>query len=228
MEGTSPLLAGHELPTPLDSPRKRRRAMRESDETEGDMTIENYIYRSDPYRSTTLPNTSPWPLDLEDAPHLQERLRPLEDEVRKILDKHGFPKTADFLPYVASKRHYPGGTPPVNLLLVWLRADDYTPKELSPARDEFSQLFQIQNILDMHVEICNRDLCFYPSLFPLRPDHEIIKSYERAKGRIVDVVHERLKTHWKVVCPFSIGRTEPTALPAFVVIVEPQTFCELA
>lgn len=171
-----------------DSPRKRRRVIRGSEETEGDMTIENYLYKSDPYCSTSLPHPLPFPLMMEHAPYLEHRIAPLRDEIRRILQRHGFPSTAGFIPYVATKPHYPGGDVLKNLLCVVLTPDGHTPSRLGAAKDELLELLRRHGIDDMHVDIRNVGLYFRPSLFAISPHHPVVKANEQAKNQIITIL----------------------------------------
>ena len=80
------------LMTQPPSPGKRRRFLRESEDIDGEMSLEDYLYRSDPFRSSTFEH--PWPLPLmmkEPEVELRfdgPRFRPFLPEILSILDRH--------------------------------------------------------------------------------------------------------------------------------------------
>ncbi|EAW19981.1 uncharacterized protein NFIA_096010 [Aspergillus fischeri NRRL 181] len=210
-------------PSPPGSPRKRRSILRESEESEGTMEIEQYLTSCDPYRSTNLPNFWPYPVMLTSSSELQQTLRPIKDDISAILKAHGFHERVPFLPYVAQKPHYPGGDTAVNLLRVILLAADDHPRRLGPAKDDLARLLNERGITDMFVEIVNIDLCFKPSLFPMPPEHGLVVGFEEGKQRIIDLLQARLGDNWRLLCPFNIGRLEAEARPAIVILVDPLT-----
>ncbi|KAJ5970598.1 uncharacterized protein N7479_000516 [Penicillium vulpinum] len=88
MDPSVPSLGPSDLPTPPLSPRKRRRLHRESDDAEGDMSLEQYLQRVEVYRSTSIPSRFPSPVKLEFLPSFEKVLRPLHPEVSLILNQH--------------------------------------------------------------------------------------------------------------------------------------------
>ncbi|QKX55248.1 uncharacterized protein TRUGW13939_02340 [Talaromyces rugulosus] len=117
------------LLTPPDSPRKRVRKLRDSEDTDGEMTIESYSYRTNPYRSSTIPNPPPYPVNITEVS--DENFQPHYTRIEEILYQHGFPNIhnlveGDIVNYskgrfqVAkmSKPNYPGGETPRNVFLI--------------------------------------------------------------------------------------------------------------
>ncbi|GIC91428.1 uncharacterized protein Aud_007871 [Aspergillus udagawae] len=211
------------FPTLPGSLRKRRSLLRESEDSDGTMGIEQYLMSCDPYRSTNLPNFWPYPLMLTESRELQETLRPVKYGISAILKAHGFAERVPFLPYVAQKPHYPGGDTPVNLLRVILLAADDHPRRFGPAKDDLTRLLNERGITDMFVEIVNIDLCFQPSLFPMPPDHGLVVGFEEGKQSILDLLQSTLGNNWRLLCPFNVGRVEAEAGPGVVIIVDPLT-----
>ncbi|KUM57935.1 hypothetical protein ACN42_g9226, partial [Penicillium freii] len=68
MDPSVPSLGPSVLATPPLSPRKRRHHFRESDDAEGDMSLEQYLQRVIVYRSTSIPSRFPSPVKLEVLP----------------------------------------------------------------------------------------------------------------------------------------------------------------
>lgn len=196
----------------------------QAQENKNEMSLEMYLDNLDRYRSTSLLNPWPYPLALQHAPHLQDQILPLQDDIHAILDLHGFPDNAEFLPFVATKPQYPGGHIPIKLLRVTLRAEDHMPTQLDAAKDHILQLLHASKIMDMHVEIVNIDLCAGPSIFPLSSQHPILTIFENVKDQIIQTLDHRLGSKWNVLCLFGVGRSEQNAHPAIVVHVDPITF----
>ena len=108
------------LPSPPRPPRERRRWLRDSDDSAGKMAIETYIYRSEPYRLSTVSVPLPLPmkdvvsranLDLED-PGSAELLSQME---RVVLD-HQLEGQHAFRVLNILKPGYPDGDGPVETL----------------------------------------------------------------------------------------------------------------
>ncbi|RMJ21402.1 hypothetical protein PHISP_07724 [Aspergillus sp. HF37] len=220
----APSLPPTGYPTPPDSPRKQRRVLRESEDTDGEMPIERYIDHSDPFRSTSLRTPLPYPLRFTDSSSLQKAIYPLLDKIQQVLANHGFPDSASIAPQVATKPRYPGGNSPVNILRIIYRAGDLLPRGYGPAKDALCQLLRDHGIHDMEVEVVEIDHCFRPSLFAIQPDHPLVLAYEQAKNNLVNLLQARLRSHWAVLCPFNVGRVEDKAVPTIVVFVDPMTW----
>lgn len=86
-----PSLGPSDLPTPPLSPQKRRRHLRESDDAEGDMSLERYLQRVEVHRSTSIPSRFLSPVKLDVLPSLKKVLRPLYSEVSSILNQYNLP-----------------------------------------------------------------------------------------------------------------------------------------
>ncbi|KAJ5090106.1 hypothetical protein N7532_008790 [Penicillium argentinense] len=211
------------LPSPPDSPRKRRRLLRESEDNEGEMTLEAYLVRSDPYRSNTQANPWPLPLDGEHAPQIEHQILDLSDVIQQILSSHGFPENLPLRVCTVRKPEYPGGNVPINMLRVILTQDDYTPISFGPAKDAIRTLLRDRQIFDVHVEIINIDLCFNPSLFTISEDDPIVAAFVSTEEQIIAILHRGLRSKWRVLCPFNVGRSRREACPTIVVYVDPCT-----
>ena len=53
----------------LGSPWKIRKTLRDSEDTDGDLFIEDFLYRLDPYRATNSPIPLPYPVQFLPVPH---------------------------------------------------------------------------------------------------------------------------------------------------------------
>lgn len=226
MERIIPTLSPNmaEIPTPPDSPRKRRRHLRDSDDTSGDMTIEGYLYRSDPYRSTTMSKPWPYPLKAVSAPEsVRLQIEPHRGEILAILRNHGFPQQPIFTVDNITKPGYPGGEIPITVLRLVFRFDTYVPKSMGPAKDAVYDLLIRNKIEDVHVEIVQYEMCFKPSFFAIDAHDPAARTYELARADIIHLLHEKLGNSWSLVCVFNVGRTEDKASPCVVVLVDPGT-----
>src|SRR5712664_4460146 len=98
------------LLTPPDSPRRRRRLLRESEETSGELSIESYIHRSDPYRSTSIKDPLPYPVvNQNSSKDLTEKVLAHREKIWKILTDNGLPSHGAFTVVDITKPDYPAG-----------------------------------------------------------------------------------------------------------------------
>lgn len=102
------------------------------------------------------------------------------------------------------------------------------PQVLDTAKDAVYDFLLLHNIHDVHVEIVHYDLCFQPSLFAIEPIHLAVGIYECAKSKLVEHLDTNLSASWRVLCLFNVGRTEETAIPTVVVMVDPGIIFDFA
>ncbi|KAJ5135282.1 uncharacterized protein N7515_004560 [Penicillium bovifimosum] len=74
--------------TPPLSPRKRRRYLRDSEDSEGEMSLQQYMHSTEYYRSVSLESPQPLPVKMEPAPALEQEISPLYPEVLAIMRRH--------------------------------------------------------------------------------------------------------------------------------------------
>ncbi|KAJ9293652.1 hypothetical protein DTO271G3_7534 [Paecilomyces variotii] len=211
------------IPTRPDSPRKRRRHLRESGETEGSMSIEQYLHRSDPYRSMSVDHPLPYPISTRQASgtittETSEYYTPIAD----ILKKHGFHGRYDIGVVEITRPGYPGGEKRTITLMIEYRYGAVFPLVPGHARDEIRDLLR-RNLVDIHVEIVDLQHCFRPSLFAISPEHPTVRPYEQAKRDLIEILTKELGANWRTLCLFQIGPSKQKAEASIVVLVEPQT-----
>jgi hypothetical protein len=212
---------------PLLSPRERRTFLRESDETSGQLSIEEYLHRSDPYRSTTIKD--PWPLPLQEeraSVELIVRIERLHPPILQILQDHSFP-SADFLRICVqdiTKPEYPSGngnSPKTVVRLIYVSAP--TPShDLNPARDQISHLLR-QSGLVLGVEIVFLDQCFRPQLFAITANDPAMNAYQTAEPRILELLKSTLGNKWCFLSLLNVGTVKEESAPSIVVFVDPLT-----
>jgi hypothetical protein len=211
--------------TPPDSPRKRRRHLRESDETSGELSIEAYAYRSDPYRSTTITDPLPYPLLARPASQeIIDKVMTHRNTIWEILTQHGFPRNGILTVHDISKPGYPGGEAPVTTFRVLYAFSAAIPRVIGPAKDEIYDFLQANKIYGVEVEIVHLDLCFRPSLFAISPQDPTVTAYEASREKILGLLQEHLRSSWKSLCLFYVGRTREKAQPTIVIMVKPRAF----
>ncbi|KAJ6096277.1 hypothetical protein N7486_007023 [Penicillium sp. IBT 16267x] len=66
----------HAAQGPSNAPRKRRRYLRDSEDAEGEMSLENYIAACDPFRSISMVDPLPYPICEKYSERLDLTLRP--------------------------------------------------------------------------------------------------------------------------------------------------------
>lgn len=131
--------------------------LRRGDEIDGEMTLEEYLYCTNPYRSSTIANPSPWPVKTKELPETeQQKYQPYYQQIEQILTDNGFPSIHDqvgeeyyYSPKGSltaaqiSKSGYPGGETPVTVFLISF-CEGGLPEQMGPSRD------QIRDLLWMH------------------------------------------------------------------------------
>lgn len=213
-----------QLPTPPESPRKRRNLLRESEDTEGECSIEEYLCRSDAYRSTTIINPWPYPVSARSAdPVVTERVNNQKEAIIEILKDNGFP---DMHPHIlvdqVTKTEYPGGHIPVDVLRILYTDAKTVPKRLGPAKDALYRFLRNQAI-NLEIEIAFLDKCFQPSLFAVQPGEPAAGAYQIAEKDISVCLSSILGQKWRMVSLFNVGRTKDKTTPSIVVFVDPFT-----
>ncbi|KAL2002739.1 hypothetical protein VTN02DRAFT_6069 [Thermoascus thermophilus] len=215
------------FPSPPLSPRKRRMMLRESEETTGSMSIEEYLVRSDPFRSTTIRSPLPYPLKLSPAPEdLKVRVERLYPDINSFLRSRQISRSA--LSFVnVSKPGYPGGDMPVATLHIKIY-DEGIAGFFGQIKDEAKRILSMHGLQQIPVEVCNPERCFQPSLFAIHPDDPTVTVYRHIRDDLAQALHDAIGTGWQAMCLFLVGLTEDTANPAIVVTVQPATICDWA
>ncbi|PGH00628.1 hypothetical protein AJ79_08144 [Helicocarpus griseus UAMH5409] len=217
------------LTTPL-SPNKRRRILQESSETDGEMSIERYLYRLDKYRTRSSENPWPFPFKLErpreEIPCEGTSLTNLKRNMHEILWMHGFESDKTYLSIgMAAKPGYPEGNIPVPAVVI--AVDGVCSPRLeawSAAQEELKSLLNDNGFGDVLVEIYNEERSFTPFIEPLLPTDPVIEAYEKEKDSIVECLDNLLGQSWAAMSLFKYGLGTTKKLePALVIYVRPRT-----
>lgn len=213
---------------PPSSPTKRRRFLKESEDNAGELSIEQYIYRTDPYRSTSVAFPFPTPLffEPEDGPILQ-RLHndpAIKETITSTLGKHDIkPQMITF--DKQSKPGYPaGGEIAVTVVRISIDVRDHSPTDAwSAARRDVKALLIERGFGDLEVELIDPQRSYLPSLFPVSPKNPLVTAYEAKRGEILEIVEDALKDAWTSISLFRVGRTSLSTQHAIVIMVRPLT-----
>ena len=175
-------------PTPPPTPGKRRRHLRESEETDGLMTVETFIYRSDPFRASSYQVPLPFPLMIRDpGPNLQldsEIFRPLAPLIISILEENGIPENRCGVRMgMISKLRYSGNYE--NLTLIVQVHQIFSITGWAKARDELRKYLVSKGYAHVGVEIYDAEKAFMPSISPLLPDNVYIQLYESKRDVVI-------------------------------------------
>lgn len=152
--------------------------LRRGDGINGEMALEEYLYCTNPYMSSTIPNPFPWPVEAKSIPETQEQqYRPYYQQIEQILSDNGFPSIHDLVgeewwhysakgiiqPVQISKPGYPGGETPVTVFVVSF-SEGGLPEQMGPARDQIRDLLWMHGLC-VHVEIWVKELVILGSSF---------------------------------------------------------------
>lgn len=210
------------------SPYKRRRFFQYTEDNEGEMGIEQFIYRSDYLRSTTAPIPYPLPLAIGNAPtELFDTVGPgtkLNSEIRQILQSHHI-FDSGFKIVVQSKPGYPReGTNEVAALHVWVDfPDNAQSHEWSPAKRAIKALLEDTGLDGVEIEIFDPQKAFMPSLFPIDPQDPHIAVYEAFREDLVKCVDKEFGRQWTSMCLYKVGNKAETTTYDIVIMVQPYT-----
>ncbi|KAJ5816176.1 hypothetical protein N7447_008409 [Penicillium robsamsonii] len=222
MTDPTPVLwpSGH--PTPPLSPRKRRRFLRESKESEGEMSLEQYMHSSEIYRSVSVTSPLPLPVKMETVPAIEQKISPLYPEIRAIMRRRNLNVLTTFQCGKMSKPNYPGGDITLDFFSIYLSNTDPNIPHLGPIKDDIVRFFH-QHRVNAHVQIISSKHCHHPFVFFIAPTHPLVIAYERTKLNIVKLLNKAIGNKWRLLCPFHVGSMRAKAQPVIVVLVEPWT-----
>ena len=206
----------------------RRIFLRESEDDSGTMLIEQYIYRRDRYRSTSLDFPVP-------APMVRSPLHPailarwnadsqLMTMIGDTLHSHGI--TPIHIEVLAqSKPGYPrDGDKVMPTLCIDVNAGGTNPMERwSAARRDLTAILDERNFSNVEVEIQDPERFYRRSLFPIDPNHPAVARYESVRDTIRTTIKQRLGLSWQLISLFLVGRTSDVTEPSVVVMVSALT-----
>jgi hypothetical protein len=195
---------------------------RESEDLEGEMSLEQYMHYSDIYQSVSVTSPLPLPVKMETVPALEQKIGPLYLEIRAIMRRHNLNVTTTFQCGKMSKPGYPGGDIPLNFFSIYLNNSDPNIPPLDPIKDDIVRLFRQQKV-NAHVQVISSKLCHRPSAFFIASTHPLVIAYERTKHNIVELLNNTIGNKWRLLCPFHVGPMRAKAQPMIVVLVEPWT-----
>ena len=205
---------------------KRRRELRESEDSNGEMSIVDYLYRTDPYRS--IDQRSPWPLPLlRESPDEVTKARisslpGLKGEIIHVLKRNGLQNISDFHIKSCTKPDFPGGDKPQLILCVSLDVDDKAPtNKWSDARKELGNLLSNNGFDNVLVELLDEDRAFQLSLLPINPTHSTVRAYERCRSDLLKLLETRITLDWVSMSAFRISRPSREEDSAVVILVKP-------
>lgn len=210
------------------SPGKRRQLLRASKETAGEMTLEMYLYESDPFRCSSFSVPLPLPLKLEaPEPEFQidsERMRPLKSNIRSILTSHSMEedaKTVETALVLAPNN--PGGEDRLLTLVIYMDQQFPHPSSWARARDELKAMFGANGLENIQIEIFDLERAFMPWLLPLSPSNDAIRHYETKREHLLSFVKESLSNDWSSMSLFGIRHGGSSPKPTLVIFVKAGT-----
>lgn len=210
--------------SPPPSPNRRRRALRESEDTEGNLPIEAYLVRADPFRSSTLLYPLPYPLQYSDPNQaLKIRLREYLPLIERAVSEHFTVYHIDL--HSVTKPGYPGGDRATQLLLIRV-VDQNSQGKYGLVKDQVRSILSTSDLSMLDCEVVDLRRCYQPSLFPISPNSAAVRHYENAEAEMLQILRNMLKTNWRMMSLFNVGADEATAAPALVVMVRPGTECD--
>lgn len=204
------------------TPRHRRRERRQSNEVNEDLSIETYLYRCDPYRSSTVKHPWPYGVKVLDYPSIRTLILTYKYDIRDTFIRLGFPADGSGVKLnFAVRRIYPPGQPASTVLSIGIEKDPVSNRDLSVVRDAVCDLLSSRKLGHVHVDIYDCDRRFFPSRFGMPPDHPATVEYSKVKGDIVKILREKVDLPWLSVCLYQVGRNVDQAMPCIIISVSP-------
>ena len=99
--------------------------------------------------------------------------------------------------------------------------DDVSTVGWLPASQFLHNLLSERGYRGVCVEIQDRNRYFQPSLFPLSPGNEAVRSYEAVRKALIEKVRKWLQNSWSMMSVFKVGKDSAQAMPKIVVMVQP-------
>ena len=190
------------------------------------MTIEQYIYRTDPYRSIN--QSSPWPLPLvrvkcseQFTLRLATKLQ-LGAQIKNLLQIHGYQDNVPYTFRSCTKPGYDHGDVPQIMMSILMTVPDMVPtKGWSELRQALEILLSNVGFDDVYVEIIDADRAYRMSFHPIHPKHPFLTVYNHCKTELLERLFKHVPTAWTSMCAFQVLRPGLGKRPSVVVIVEP-------
>lgn len=207
----------------LGSPWKIRKTLRDSEDTDGDLFIEDSLYRSDPYRATTSPNPLPYPVQFLPVPHdLATKFRERREGIEHLMEEFALPSNFSLSVGRVVKPGYPNGDEP--RLTVRVEYRGRSSLTFGEAKDALAEMLLDEDGERLDVEVVNADYCFRPSLFPIHPTHQSVEIFGQIKDAIVEELSRSIPSRWTMTSLFRVGRHLTDSSPTIVIMVRPRTF----
>ncbi|KAI9716522.1 MAG: hypothetical protein M1812_005253 [Candelaria pacifica] len=226
-ERSSSSMSGQDpIPTPPSSPRKRRQALRSSEDTEGTMTISEYLAKSDPYRYGCPMTPRPMPLIGINIPKgspillVGEKLR---DNVKSIVNAHGI-----FWRSIGLENRTTARQDDVAVETFVVLTLDVNNESWRKAGRECVEMFEQCGFPSLQFEILNPKKCYIPYMFNFPRTHPVITAWSRdtVGEDITAKVKSLLTNKWCVIGVCMYGRTEDTASPTLLITVRQGAFAD--
>lgn len=204
------------------TPRHRRRERRRSSEVNEDLPIETYLYRCDPYRSSTVKHPWPYGVKVLNYPSIRTLILTYKNDIRDIFIRHGFPADGSGVKLnFAVRRIYPPGQPASTILSIGTEKDPVSNRDLSVVRDAVCDLLSSRKLGHVHVDIYDCDRRFFPRIFGMPPDHPATIEYSKIKEGIARLLRKKIDLPWRSICLYQVGRNLDQATPCIVISVSP-------
>lgn len=204
------------------APCHRRRQRRQSREVSEELPIETYLYRCDPYRSSTVQHPWPYGVKVLDYPAIRSLILAYKRDIRDTFIEHGFPADGSGVKLnFAVRRIFPPSQPASTVLSIGIEKDPVPDRDLSVVRDAVCDLLLSRKLNSVHVDIYDCDRRFYPRRFTIPSNHPVAIKYSEVEGDIVRLLRNKVDLPWHSVCLYQLGRNLDQAVPCIVISVPP-------
>ena len=218
------------LPTkaPPGSATKKPRQLRESDGNSGELLLEKFLYRTDPYRSSSAETPFSYPprnshrLDPTRDDRLRRDVQPNTD-IRNILVEYWIEiKFYEFC--YLSKLHSCGGEERITVLRVLVNVEDLvSTSNCQRARWSLSKMLHDRDFDLITAEILDPARINALTLLPIASDHPVLALYESFGEKLIIGVMRSLGKFWTTICLFSLYQPSQEPTLAVLLSVRPGT-----
>ncbi|KAI9711416.1 MAG: hypothetical protein M1812_007161 [Candelaria pacifica] len=220
-ERTSSWNSGEEPSTPPDSPRKRRRQNRFSEENAGEKPINAFLAEVDSYRrgAPDIPRLMPlFNVPIKEGSQFITRSDELRQATIEVLDRYEIPYTS-----IGGYNRTTGDgekREAKETIVVYALQD--STASWGPAAQECAGLYKVKGFPQLQIEILHPEKFHIAHKHPFPDTHQILEKWDWATvgQAVLAAVRQHLSSLWCSVGVYYYGKTLETSNPTLLITVD--------